>query len=116
MPELAPMRPQHREATKESCDIVVDEGKLPEVTFTPVRTLAQLARAAPRLAPHTTVSVPHSRLGGFFERVLPRLRAPVILVTTDCCSDRSSPQPYTVASVITTNANKARPYFSMLIQ
>lgn len=97
MQYLAPMRPHHREATKESCDIVVDEGKLPEVTFAPIRTLGQLARAAPNLAAHTTISVPHSRLGGFFERVLPRLHVPVILVTTDCCSDRSSPQPYASA-------------------
>ena len=49
MVELRPMRPHHREATKEACDVVVDEGKLPEVSFAPTRTIAQLARAAPRV-------------------------------------------------------------------
>ena len=98
----APRRWLHRECVRESADWVIDEGKPAVVQWLHApddRTVGALARhAAHAVAPCDVVSVTTWRLDAFFAHVAPRLRAPIVLHTSDCCSDLSAPQPCVASS------------------
>ena len=84
-----------REAIKESCDFVVDGGKRGLMVHAPPRSVYMMRAIAPDIPPFATVAVSHALLDSFFTRILPLLRHPIILVSSDYaltgCSNENRP-------------------------